>query len=36
MPAPRIGLIGAYRAIIPAVIKQGRNAAYTIPVQVLA
>jgi len=36
MPAPRIGLIGAYREIIPAVIKQGRDASYSIPVQVPA
>ena len=34
MPAPRMGLIGAYSEIIPAVIKQGSDPAYNIQVQV--
>ena len=36
MPAPRLGLISAYREIVPAVIKQGSDAAYCIQVQVPA
>jgi len=36
MPAPRIGLVGAYQEIIPAVIKQGNDAGYFIQVQVPA
>jgi len=36
MPAPCIGLIGAYQEIIPAVIKQGSDAGYYIRVQVPA
>ena len=36
MPPPRQGLIGAYKEIIPAIIKQSKNPDYKIPVSIPA
>ena len=34
MPKPRKGLLGAYKEIVPGLIKQAKNPNYKIPVTI--